>query len=70
MTKELRALKVLSAGLLASVFAAPVIAADVTPERLLNADKEPQNWLMPHKDVQQPSLFWRLRKSTRTTSRT
>src|SRR5215470_19132951 len=27
----------------------PVIAADVTPERLLNADKEPQNWLMNHR---------------------
>jgi alcohol dehydrogenase (cytochrome c) len=23
-------------------------AADVTPERLANADKEPQNWLMNH----------------------
>src|SRR5437868_8536334 len=26
-----------------------VLAADVTPERLLNADKEPQNWLMNHR---------------------
>jgi len=26
----------------------PVLAADVTPERLTNADKEPQNWLMNH----------------------
>ena len=26
----------------------PVLAADVTPERLLNPDKEPQNWLMNH----------------------
>jgi alcohol dehydrogenase (cytochrome c) len=25
------------------------LAADVTPERLLNADKEPQNWLMNHR---------------------
>ena len=25
-------------------------AADVTPQRLLNADKEPQNWLMVNKD--------------------
>jgi hypothetical protein len=23
---------------------APALAADVTPERLLNPDKEPQNW--------------------------
>ena len=22
----------------------PVLAAEVTPERLVNADKEPQNW--------------------------
>src|ERR1700686_4945136 len=27
----------------------PVLAADVTPERLVNADKEPQNWLMNHR---------------------
>src|SRR3954462_14962646 len=28
---------------------APALAADVTPEQLLNADKEPQNWLMNHR---------------------
>ena len=27
----------------------PAIAADVTPDRLVNADKEPQNWLMNHR---------------------
>jgi alcohol dehydrogenase (cytochrome c) len=27
----------------------PAMAADVTPERLVNADKEPQNWLMNHR---------------------
>jgi alcohol dehydrogenase (cytochrome c) len=27
----------------------PVFAAEVTPERLANADKEPQNWLMNHR---------------------
>jgi alcohol dehydrogenase (cytochrome c) len=27
----------------------PVLAAEVTPERLVNADKEPQNWLMNHR---------------------
>jgi len=26
------------------------LAADVTPQRLMNADKEPQNWLMVNKD--------------------
>src|SRR6516165_3566495 len=29
--------------------AAPGLAADVTPDRLVNADKEPQNWLMNHR---------------------
>ncbi len=28
----------------------PATAADVTPERLLNAPNEPQNWLMVHRD--------------------
>ena len=28
----------------------PAIAADVTADRLLNAAKEPQNWLMVHRD--------------------
>jgi alcohol dehydrogenase (cytochrome c) len=27
----------------------PAAAADVTPDRLINADKEPQNWLMNHR---------------------
>jgi alcohol dehydrogenase (cytochrome c) len=31
------------------VVAWPALAADVTPERLLNPDKEPQNWLMNHR---------------------
>src|SRR5215470_13082845 len=36
--------------LAASILATwPVLAADVTPERLLNPDKEPQNWLMNHR---------------------
>jgi alcohol dehydrogenase (cytochrome c) len=29
--------------------ASPALAADVTPERLLNPDREPQNWLMVHR---------------------
>src|SRR6266705_2338319 len=36
----------LAGGMLA---AWPVLAADVTPERLLNPDREPQNWLMNHR---------------------
>jgi alcohol dehydrogenase (cytochrome c) len=32
-----------------SVLAGPALAADVTPQRLVDADKEPQNWLMNHR---------------------
>jgi alcohol dehydrogenase (cytochrome c) len=48
MKKRNRSLR---AGLLAGsmLAAAPVLAADVTPERLRNPDKEPQNWLMNHR---------------------
>jgi alcohol dehydrogenase (cytochrome c) len=44
---------------------APAVAADVTPERLLNADKEPQNWLMNHRtyDGQRFSPLDRINKS-------
>ena len=31
------------------LIAAPALAAEVTPERLLNPEKEPQNWLMNHR---------------------
>src|SRR6266571_3100825 len=31
------------------VAAGPALAAEVTPERLINADREPQNWLMNHR---------------------
>src|SRR5437899_4801193 len=44
---------------------APTLAADVTPERLLNADKEPQNWLMNHRtyDGQRFSPLDRINKT-------
>jgi len=32
-----------------SMLASPAMAADVTPERLVNPDREPQNWLMNHR---------------------
>ncbi len=41
-------LSTLAAVLLANT--SPARAADVTYERLLNPDKEPQNWLMNHRD--------------------
>jgi alcohol dehydrogenase (cytochrome c) len=47
-TKQLRSIR--TALLAGSVLAAlPALAAEVTPERLVNADKEPQNWLMNHR---------------------
>ena len=33
----------------AALVAWPAWTAEVTPERLINADKEPQNWLMNHR---------------------
>src|SRR6266702_3679793 len=43
----------------------PALAADVTPERLVNADKEPQNWLMNHRtyDGQRYSPLDRINKA-------
>ena len=47
-----RLLALTTTALLASaafVLGGPAVAADVTPERLANADKEPHNWLMNHR---------------------
>src|SRR5215813_5200350 len=38
-----------AAFLAGSMLAWPAVAADITPDRLVNADKEPQNWLMNHR---------------------
>ena len=32
-----------------TIAASSALAAEVTPERLINADREPQNWLMNHR---------------------
>jgi alcohol dehydrogenase (cytochrome c) len=52
----------LSAG--TALIAAPVPAAEVTPERLVNANNEPQNWLMNHRtyDGQRFSPLARINK--------
>jgi alcohol dehydrogenase (cytochrome c) len=44
--------------------ALPTLAAEVTPQRLLNPDKEPQNWLMNHRsyDGQRFSPLERINK--------
>ncbi|MBV9968383.1 MAG: PQQ-binding-like beta-propeller repeat protein [Xanthobacteraceae bacterium] len=46
------------------LIATPALAADVTSERLLNADREPQNWLMNHRtyDSQRYSPLERINK--------
>jgi alcohol dehydrogenase (cytochrome c) len=56
-------LSALGCMLLATTY--PALAADVTPERLVNADKEPQNWLMNHRtyDGQRFSPLERINKS-------
>src|ERR1700675_4670709 len=43
----------------------PALAANVTPDRLVNADREPQNWLMNHRtyDGQRFSPLARINKS-------
>jgi len=48
-----------------SMLASPAFAADVTPERLLNPDREPHNWLMNHRtyDGQRFSPLARIDKS-------
>src|SRR4029077_7077965 len=59
--RSLRALLLAGAAML---FVAPAFAADVTPERLVNADREPQNWLMNHRtyDAQRFSPLDRINK--------
>jgi len=46
------------------MLASPALAADVTPDRLANPDKEPQNWLMNHRtyDAQRYSPLARITK--------
>ncbi len=55
-----------AAFLAGSVLAGPAMAADVTPDRLVNADNEPQNWLMNHRtyDGQRFSPLARINRDT------
>jgi len=65
MRQYVRAIR--KTALLCSVIATsvPALAADVTPERLVNADKEPHNWLMNHRtyDGQRYSPLDRINKT-------
>jgi alcohol dehydrogenase (cytochrome c) len=49
----------------ALIAASPALAAEVTPDRLVHADKEPQNWLMNHRtyDGQRFSPLARINRS-------
>src|SRR5204863_6345416 len=47
-SKNVRSMMIALAATTALV-ALPALAADVTPDRLVNADREPQNWLMNHR---------------------
>ena len=62
MTKSIRTLLLAGA---AAIAAAPALAADVTADRLVNADKEPQNWLMNHRtyDAQRYSPLDKINKA-------
>jgi alcohol dehydrogenase (cytochrome c) len=59
-----RNLSIHAALLAGSMLAWSAVAAEVTPERLMNADKEPQNWLMNHRtyDGQRFSPLARINK--------
>jgi len=52
--------------LASSMMAGPTLAAEVTPSRLLDPDKEPHNWLMNHRtyDGQRYSPLARINKDT------
>ena len=60
---------VLASALLASA-STVALAGEVTSDRLMNADKEPQNWLMVNKDYSSHRYLRVLIRSTATTSRT
>src|SRR5579862_2318099 len=61
--RNIAALSALLAASMLSI-ASPAPAAEVTPQRLLNADREPQNWLMNHRtyDAQRYSPLDRINK--------
>src|SRR5260370_9299378 len=64
-----RAIALTTTALLTSTLLAaawPAAAAEVTPDRLINADREPQNWLMNHRtyDGQRFSPLARLNRDT------
>jgi alcohol dehydrogenase (cytochrome c) len=61
MNKSIRSLLLAGA---AAMAACPALAAEVTPDRLANADNEPHNWLMNHRtyDAQRYSPLARINR--------
>jgi len=49
MTKRNDSIRIMLLASSVLAMTSSAFAADVTPERLLNPDKEPQNWLMNHR---------------------
>ena len=64
MTRGHRSLRAVLLGGTLLVAAYPALAAEVTSDRLINADKEPQNWLMNHRtyDAQRYSPLDRINR--------
>ncbi|MGZ5880801.1 MAG: PQQ-dependent dehydrogenase, methanol/ethanol family, partial [Xanthobacteraceae bacterium] len=62
MSKSIRKLLLAS---VAAIVASPGLAAEVTADRLTNADKEPHNWLMNHRtyDAQRYSPLDKINKA-------
>ena len=62
-TLTMTTMALLASSMLAA--AGPALAAEVTPSRLVNADREPQNWLMNHRtyDGQRYSPLGRINKA-------
>jgi alcohol dehydrogenase (cytochrome c) len=60
----LRSIRTAALASVAVLAACPALAAEVTPERLVNADNEPHNWLMNHRtyDAQRYSPLDKINK--------
>src|SRR5262245_38689409 len=61
---HLRSIRIAALAGAAVIVAWPAVAADVTSERLINADQEPHNWLMNHRtyDAQRYSPLAKINK--------
>src|SRR5215207_6734559 len=67
-SRHLRSIRNAALASAAVIAASPALASDVTSDRLINADKEPHNWLMNHRtyDAQRYSPLARINKDNVT----